>query len=119
MLFKNKKDAKLRTLSRHDLLELLIQQEQENEILRNRIEELEKQLGSRKIEIEKAGSIAEAALSLSGIFEAAEDAVAIYKENIRRYSGEPGKNVESIVKPAAAKAAEMIREAETERKNET
>ena len=46
-------------------------------------ETLEQERSSRRIELDEAGSIAEAALKLSGIFEAAQDAADRYMENIR------------------------------------
>lgn len=81
-------DQELRKLSRADLLELLLQQAKENERLREQLKQAQEQLASRKIEIEKAGSIAEAALQLNGVFEAAEKAAAQYLENVRRLAEE-------------------------------
>lgn len=46
-------------------------------------ETLESERSSRRIELDEAGSIAEAALKLSGVFEAAQDAADRYMENIR------------------------------------
>ena len=66
----------LRKLGRPQLLELLVAQAK-----------AEEQLAKRRIAIDEAGSIAEASLALSGIFEAAEEAVALYMENIRELSG--------------------------------
>ncbi len=68
--------------SRQEILELLKEQIQENERLKKRISELEAQLDDRKIKIDQAGTLAEAALKLSGIFEAADEAVRIYKEGL-------------------------------------
>lgn len=79
-------DRELRRLSRADLLELLLAESRENEQLRARLEEAEKKLNSREIELQSAGSIAEAALRLNGVFEAAEQAAQQYLENIRRIS---------------------------------
>lgn len=44
---------------------------------------------NRKIQIEEAGSLAEAALRLNGIFEAAQKAADQYLYNLRQRSGEP------------------------------
>lgn len=81
-------DKELRKLSRAELLELLLAQRKENEQLRVQLEEANEKLNSRVIEIENAGSIAEAALRLNGVFEAAERAAAQYLENIRRIEEE-------------------------------
>ena len=79
-------DQELKKLRRSDLLELLIAQEKENERLRSQVEQLEKRLADRAIDLEQAGSIAEAALQLNHIFEAAQDACQQYTDNIRLLS---------------------------------
>lgn len=81
-------DKELRKLKRTDLLELLIEQSKEVESLKKRIEELEAELADRRLMISESGSIAEAALKLNGVFEAAEAAAQEYLENIRRISEE-------------------------------
>ena len=81
-------DKELRKLKRTDLLELLIEQSKEVESLKKRIEELEAELADRRLLIYKSGSIAEAALKLNSVFEAAEAAAQEYLENIRRISEE-------------------------------
>ena len=81
-------DKELRKLKRTDLLELLIEQSKEVESLKKRIGELEAELADRRLLIYESGSIAEAALKLNGVFEAAEAAAQEYLENIRRISEE-------------------------------
>ena len=76
----------LRKLRRSELLEMLIESERKNEALREENEALKQRITAREIKIGQAGSIAEAALQLSGIFEAAQDAAARYLENIRTKS---------------------------------
>lgn len=78
----------LKRLSRLELLELTLELTRENELLRQQLEENRFLLKSRKINIEKAGSIAEAALQLSGIFEAAQEAAELYLENLQLRTGE-------------------------------
>lgn len=65
----------LKKLNREELLELLLEQTQRND-------ELERQLNEKKIAIENAGSIAEASLALSKVFEAAQEAADTYLANI-------------------------------------
>ena len=59
-----------------------------------RIRELEEEMAewkeSRRIELEKAGSLAEASLRLNGVFEAAQKDADQYLENLRRLSEEHG-----------------------------
>lgn len=81
-------DRELRKLSRADLLELLLKETQENERLRAELEEANKKLADRTILIENSGSLAEAALRMNGVFEAADRAVRQYLENVRRMAEE-------------------------------
>ena len=81
-----------------------------------RIKELEAEkqawLESRRIELSKAGSIAEAALKLNGVFEAAQRAADQYLYNIRLMSGQAAAEAECPAKPDGnAQSAET---AETE-----
>lgn len=77
----------LKKLRRSDLLELLIAQERENEQLRAQVTRLKERLENREIDLDQAGSIAEAAMRLNGVFQAAQDAAAQYLENVQRLSG--------------------------------
>lgn len=72
----------LKKLRRVELLELLLEERQENEELRRQVEKLEEQLADRNIEVTTAGTLAEAALRLNGVFEAADKAAVQYLENI-------------------------------------
>ena len=81
-------DRELRKLSRAELLELLLEESRENERLRAQLQEMNEKLADRAIRIERAGSIAEAALQLNGVLQAAEEAAAQYLENVRRLAEE-------------------------------
>lgn len=72
----------LKRLGRSDLLELLVEQRRENEELRAQVAQLQKQLADRRLIMDNAGSIAEASLQLSGVFEAAQAACAQYVESV-------------------------------------
>lgn len=80
-------ENELRKLNRTDLLELLLQQSREMEHLRKELDEANYRLSQREIVIDQAGSIAEAALQLNGVFAAAENACAQYVESIQSLSG--------------------------------
>lgn len=81
-------DKELRHMSRSQLLEMLIVQMEENEKLKNSLEKAHIMLTNRQIMIDRAGSLAEAALQLNGVFEAADQAAQQYLENIRRMTEE-------------------------------
>lgn len=77
-------DKELRRLGRQELLELLLEQREENEALRQQVQDMEIQLADRQIHLTEAGTMAEAALKLNGVFEAADRAVRQYLQSVRR-----------------------------------
>ena len=81
-------ERELKKLSRADLLELLLEEQRENEGLRQQLEEAERKLADRRIQLEQAGSIAEAALRLNGVFAAAEAAAEQYLDSVRSLTEE-------------------------------
>lgn len=80
-------EKELRRLKRGDLLEMLLEQTREVERLRAELEATQKQLEDRRIMEMRSGSIAQAALELNKVFEAAQQAADQYLENVKRYAG--------------------------------
>ena len=81
---KSEKPMQLQKLKKKEILEIMLRQGEEIDALRTRVAELEAELAKRDFEMEKVGSIAEASLRVTDIFEEAEKAAKIYLENIRR-----------------------------------
>lgn len=77
-------DKRLRKLKRSELLEMLLEAERENEALAEENHKLRQRLNSRELSVEEAGNLAEAALKVSGVFEAAQRAADVYLENVKR-----------------------------------
>lgn len=116
-------DKELRKLKRADLLSIMLEQSREIEQLRQKLNTAEASLRDRTIKIEQAGSIAEASLQLSGVFEAAQLACQQYTQNIAQLSQkqdeicaqrekESRAQAEQILADAKKQAAEQQREAE-------
>ena len=106
-------NKELRRLSRSELLEMLIAQTEENSQLKIRLELAEVQLRDRRIEIDKAGSLAEAALSLNGVFQAAEAAAQQYLDNIQRISSQQDVICRAMQEQAEKESAQIRQEAQT------
>ena len=83
-------EKELRRLSRRELLEMLITRTIENERLTEELQQAREELSDRKLIQDRAGSMAEAALQLNGVFEAADRAAREYLGNIRRMAEESG-----------------------------
>ena len=102
----------MRQYSRSQLLEVILLQSRENDNLKASVKRLETELSDRTLKLNKTGNIAEAALALSGVFKAAEEAVSQYKENIRRMSEDSEAVAGGILKDAEERAQSIIDEAE-------
>lgn len=114
-------EKELGKLSRHELLELLLEQTKRVQILEAELSEKSKQLADkdaviadkdaaiadRRITLDKAGSIAEAALQVSKIFETAQTAADIYLKNIEVHS----KRGEELLTGAKIRSEEMLADA--------
>ena len=78
----NSKD--LKRMTRTELLEVLLTQSRRIKELEEELEEAKAKLEDRDIRMSKVGSLSEAALELSGVFKAADDAAHLYLYNVKR-----------------------------------
>lgn len=101
-------DKELSKLTRQDLLELLLESEKENEALRREVEQLQNREKDRQLQLEKVGSIAEAALVLNDVFSAAQAAADQYVLNVKRVCDERAKQLQQ--------SEDMLRKARLEAK---
>lgn len=116
-------DKDLQKLNRIELLEILIEQGKTIEQLEKELAETKKKLADRNLCIEEAGSIADAAIQLNGIFEAAQSAAYLYLENVQQLSNrkstefvelelETKKKCEAMEREASEKCKLMLEEAQ-------
>ena len=82
----NKKmtEKELLSLKKSELLEIMLAQSREIDSLRAQLEEAKAELADKRINIEQSGSIAEASLKLTRIFEEAQKAADLYLENVKK-----------------------------------
>lgn len=104
-------DKEFKRLKRADLLEIIYRLQENEEKYREIITRMRKQLEDKQTKIENAGSIAEAAVSLSGVFEAAQEAADRYLQDIQRLHKEAAMELENAKKEADRIRAEARREA--------
>lgn len=109
-------DKELRRLKRVDLLELLIAQTRENDRLKEELAEVKAQLAERDLVLNEAGSIAEAALRINGVYQATQAAVDQYIHSIQRLGAQRRAGWEKMERETAEKCRQM--EIETRRKCE-
>ena len=96
-------EKELKKLNRYQLLEMIILQTEQIADLERQLEKTRQALESQQIRVSQAGSIAEAALQLSGIFEAAQTAADTYLANVLEHT----KNADQI-EADARKAANQV-----------
>ena len=124
----------LKRLSRTDLLEMMLDLSKENEHLRKELHQVKARLEDRTIAVEQSGSLAEAAMNLNGVFQAAQAACEQYSMNIRaqadarageilarsnaqadRILAQARAQAKQILDEAGEKAKQILDEAEQER----
>lgn len=77
-------DSELHKLKRSELLEMMVEQSKEIDRLKRQLAIAAKRLRSRELMLQEAGSIAEAAVSISNVFADAQKAAELYLENVER-----------------------------------
>ena len=100
-------DKEMHKLRRPELLEMLIHLSEENDRLNQEQAKLQQLLDDRKLSFQNAGSIAEAALQVSGIFEDAQKAAAQYLENVQRLSDSAQAEAAARLEQAREKCAAL------------
>lgn len=91
-------NKELKKLSRKDLLEIILAQTNRIEDLETENKKLTAELNSKKIDIESSGSLAEAVVKLSGIFDlaqkTADEYVSLVKVNTKKQETKMKKELE-------------------------
>lgn len=101
-------------LSRADLIEIIYELQKNEERLQAENEALRQKLEAREIKIAEAGSIAEAAVGLSGIFETAQEAADQYLCEVRELRAHAQEEADHQLADAKAQADGMVRRAQIE-----
>lgn len=104
-------EKELKKLNRYQLLELLIIQTERADKLEKKLEEMQEKLDSREVQLTVMGSIAEASMQLSGVFEAAQNAADMYvnaaKERAVQIEKEAVQRAEAILGAALQRAENL------------
>ena len=101
-------DKEFKRLSRSQLIDIIYQLQLKQEELTAENEKLSKALADRRLRVSKAGNIADAALEIHNVMQAAQDAAAHYVEEIQMRVDE---EYQRILKKANNKATAIIEEA--------
>lgn len=116
-------DKELKRLNRTELLQLLMNQVRETEQLQAKVRELTEQIQKHEITCQNAGTLAEAALALNGVFQAADEAAQKYvqemadraakqEQELQAKADEVRIQADKLLEDANAAAAKIREEAE-------
>lgn len=101
-------DRELRHMSRTELIEIIFALKQSEDSLKAENAELRAQLQDRTIKVEQAGSIAQAALELNKVFEAAQAAADEYLLSVRAAVGNTQDAADSVRTQAQTQAEQLL-----------
>ena len=80
-------EKELLKLKKSELLEIMLAQSKEIDSLREQLAKAKAKLKDKKIAIDESGSIAEASLRLTKVFEEAQKAADLYLDNVKKITG--------------------------------
>ena len=86
----------LKKMSRKDMLVILLEQTKRIRELEDELEKANEKLEAKKVVFKNAGSLADAALQLSGIFNTAQEAATIYLSNIKELKEKSEEDIEKL-----------------------
>ena len=114
----------LKKLSRRELVDIIYQmkkneQRMQDEItsLQGEIDSLREALQDKRIQLSNAGSIAEAAISVTNLISTAQTAADLYLQEIARMKQDAQAECEKLIGEARQTAAEIISQSETQSAN--
>ena len=102
-------EKELKKLNRYQLLELLVMQAERADDLQQKLDAMEKLVSAQELQMSNLGSVADAAIQVSGILEATQKAADLYMDAARRQAAE-------IVQEARRQGAEILARAEAKAK---
>ena len=107
-------DRELRHMSRTELVEIIFALKQSEDQLKAENAALKEQLADRQLHIENAGSIAQAALELNKVFEAAQAAADEYVASVHATVSAPDNMAEALRAQARIEAQQILEQARTD-----
>lgn len=107
-------DKELQKLKRPEILEIMLNLQNELDKEKEENEALRAKLGEKNIAIEKSGSIAEAALEINGVFDAAQKAADVYLDNVKKMHTEQKTYHEQAMAKSTAEAEGIVTQAKRE-----
>ena len=104
----------LKNLSRRELVDIIYLMKKNEKLLQDEIASLRDELQNQEIHLSLAGSIAEAAISVTNVFSSAQAAADIYLREIARMKRAAENECAKMLDDAKQKTAEIISQRDTQ-----
>ena len=101
-------DKEFKRLSRSQLIEIIYQLQLQMDKLTEQNQELERQLADKRLRLQSAGSIADAAIEINDCFRSAQSAAEQYLNEIKAIREETEAERQKILAQAREKAVSII-----------
>lgn len=108
-------DKEFKRLNRHQLIDIIYQFQLQVDQLTEQNQALEQALADKRLRLEQAGNIADAALAMNDCFRSAQNAAEQYLTEIRTIREETEAQRQQILAQARAEAEEILKEAKKPR----
>ena len=108
-------DKEFKRLSRAQLIDIIYQLQLLNDKVNEEKQELERELADKRLRLNNAGNIAEAALEINNCFSSAQNAAEQYLNEIKTIREETEAERQRILAEAKAKAQAIVEDAKNTR----
>ena len=105
-------NKELKRLSRRELVDIIYQLKKSEQEMQEEIESLKKELEDRRIRIATAGSIADAAMSITNVFSTAQKTAELYLREISCMKEDTEKACAKKIEDAEKKVEEILADGE-------
>ena len=110
-------NKELKHLSRHELVDIIYQLKKNEQEMQEQITLLKNELEDKQIRISNAGSIADAAVSITNVFSTAQTTADIYLQEIVSMKEKTEKECEKKIKDTQEKVKKIIADGERQFNN--
>lgn len=107
-------DKEFKRLSRAQLIDIIYQLQLNQEELEAQNEKMKSDLEDRRLKMERSGNIAEAALEINQVLQAAQNAAEQYMEEVRLTYTPEGEGLQHLVEDAREQAETIVKNAREE-----
>ena len=105
-------NKELKHLSRRELVDIIYQLKKNEQEMQEEIESLKNELGDKRIRISTAGSIADAAMSVTNVFSTAQMTAELYLREISLMKEDTEKECAKKIEDAEKKVKEILADGE-------